>query len=68
VSTVRTDTARRSAGLDRWSDAFVFGGLPYTRCAAGDGRIGPGQWAKAEGGSGRLWHDDCAEDAGAYAR
>lgn len=53
-------------GLPPWGPVFAFGGLPYTMCPAGDGRVGPGQAAKAEAATGRIWHDDCAEVAGAY--
>lgn len=57
---------RPAAGLPAWGRAFTFGGLPYTLCPAGDGRVGPGQSAVAEAATGRIWHDDCAEAAGAY--
>ena len=52
--------------LPAWGPAFDFGGLPYTLCPAGDGRVAPGQAAKVEVATGRIWHDDCAEAAGAY--
>lgn len=55
-----------TGGLPPWGPVFAFGGLPYTMCPAGDGRVGPGDSAKAETATGRIWHDDCAEAAGAY--
>lgn len=57
---------RAAAGLPAWGPAFTFGGLPYTLCPAGDGRVGVGQSAVAEAATGRIWHDDCAEAVGAY--
>lgn len=50
-------------GLPAWGAAFDFGGLPYTLCPAGDGRVAPGQSAVPETATGRIWHDDCAEKA-----
>lgn len=60
----RTPRAEADAdGLPLWGPAFTFGGLPYTMCPAGDGRVGPGQSAVPETATGRIWHDDCAETA-----
>lgn len=53
------------AGLPEWGPQFTYGGLPYVLCPAGDGRVGPGQSAVPETSTGRIWHDDCAEDAAA---
>ena len=52
--------------VTEWSPAFTFSGLPYSLCPAGDGRVGPGEMAKVESSTRRIWHDDCAEEAGAY--
>lgn len=50
-----------------WGPAFIMstGRMGRLQCPAGDGGVLPGQWAKGAS-NGRVWHDDCAEDAGAY--
>jgi hypothetical protein len=55
-----------AGGLPPWGPAFDYGGLPVADCPAGDGRVSSGQAAKVETATGRVWHDDCAETAGAY--
>lgn len=52
--------------LPEWGPAFAYGGLPYVFCPAGDGAVGCGQSAVAETATGRIWHDDCAEDAATH--
>lgn len=54
---------RSGEGLPAWGPAFTFGGLPYTLCPAGDGRVAHGQSAVPETATGRIWHVDCAEAA-----
>ncbi len=56
-----------SGGLPPWGPAFDYGGLPYALCPAGDGRVGCGDSARVETATGRIWHDDCAETAGAQS-
>lgn len=52
----------------KWGFAFMAKFL-NPDCAAGDGPILPGQWAKcftSDDGIKEIFHDDCAEENGAY--
>ena len=49
-----------------WNDAKVWAGSEDQKCYKCRERILVGQWSKQHRVSGHVYHDDCAEDVGAY--
>jgi hypothetical protein len=52
--------------LDIWNPAKVWVGSNSQKCGGCGGFISRGEWSKVHRLTGNVWHDDCAEDAGAY--
>ena len=52
--------------MQLWAPARIWTGSNRQKCVKCGDRIIRGEWSKVEKVSGRVYHDCCAEDLGAY--
>lgn len=53
--------------LDQWNPAKVWTGSKHQKCVFCKEVINRGEWSKQHRIHGHVYHDDCAEDLGAYS-